>query len=66
MPIEDIRMNILTNAKRIPSTIKRCKWNDEEVAIVSAGPSLKKNLEHIPQLQQKCSYCLCNIVTTHY
>ena len=60
MPIEDIRMNILTNAKRIPSTItKRCKWNDEEVAIVSAGPSLKKNLEDTTTTKQKCSYCLC-------
>jgi len=59
MPIEDIRMNILTNAKRIPSTIKRCKWNDEEVAIVSAGPSLKKNLEHIRQLQNRNVRIVC-------
>ncbi len=59
MPIEDIRMNILTNAKRIPSTIKRCKWNDEEVAIVSAGPSLKKNLENIRQLQNRNVRIVC-------
>ena len=48
MPIEDIRMNILTNAKRMPMAItKRCQWNNEEVAIVSAGPSLKKSFREI-------------------
>ena len=47
MPVEEIRTNILTNSKRIPSMLKKCQWNNEEVAIVSAGPSLKNNLENI-------------------
>ena len=35
MPIEDIRMNIITNSKRVNSKLERCKWNDEEVIIAS-------------------------------
>ena len=60
MPIEDIRMNILTNAKRLPISItKRCQWNDEEVAIVSAGPSLKKSFREIQQLQNRGVRIVC-------
>ena len=60
MPIEDIRMNILTNAKRMPTAItKRCQWNDEEVAIVSAGPSLKKSFREIQQLQNRGVRIVC-------
>ena len=60
MPIEDIRMNILTNAKRMPISItKRCQWNDEEVAIVSAGPSLKKSFREIQQLQNRGVRIVC-------
>ena len=60
MPIEDIRMNILTNAKRMPISIKkRCQWNDEEVAIVSAGPSLKKSFRELQQLQNRGVRIVC-------
>ena len=60
MPIEDIRMNILTNAKRMPTAItKRCQWNNEEVAIVSAGPSLKKSFREIQQLQNRGVRIVC-------
>tara|TARA_Y100000114_G_scaffold61891_1_gene56738 strand:+ start:1818 stop:3449 length:1632 start_codon:yes stop_codon:yes gene_type:complete len=59
MPIEDIRMNIMTNAKRIKSTIQKCRWNDEEVAIVSAGPSLKKSFKELHQLQDRKVKIVC-------
>jgi hypothetical protein len=60
MPIEDIRMNILTNTKRMPLSItKRCQWNNEEVAIVSAGPSLKKSFKELQQLQNRGVRIVC-------
>ena len=59
MPVEDIRMNILTNTKRINSTIKRCAWNTEEIAIVSAGPSLKKQFKELQQLQNRKIKIVC-------
>jgi len=59
MPVEDIRMNILTNTKRINSTIKRCAWNTEEIAIVSAGPSLKKQFKELQQLQNRKVKIVC-------
>ena len=60
MPIEDIRMNIITNSKRLSKAItKRCQWNNEEVAIVSAGPSLRKKFKEIQQLQNRGVRIVC-------
>lgn len=59
MPIEDIRMNIITNSKRVDSKLERCKWNNEEVIIASAGPSLMKDLDKIKEMQAKGIKVVC-------
>lgn len=40
LPNEEICKNIATNQLMITNWIRECKWNDEEIVVVSAGPML--------------------------